>query len=54
MQKLVIFAADIQQRCFSASALSFAAKKVAMSKFDSDNYLPYDKLEEKLKVVKKR
>ncbi|CAK9816966.1 Aconitate hydratase, mitochondrial [Anthophora quadrimaculata] len=53
-QKVVVFAADIQQRCFSASALSFAAQKVAMSKFDSTSYLPYDKLEENLKVVKKR
>ncbi|CAK9802116.1 Aconitate hydratase, mitochondrial [Anthophora plagiata] len=53
-QKVVVFAADIQQRCFSASALSFAAQKVAMSKFDSTSYLPYDKLEENLNVVKKR
>ncbi|KAG9429654.1 aconitate hydratase, mitochondrial isoform X1 [Apis mellifera carnica] len=53
-QKLAIFVTDIQQRCFSASALSFAAQKVAMSKFDSTSYLPYDKLEEKLKVVRKR
>ncbi|XP_003400851.1 probable aconitate hydratase, mitochondrial [Bombus terrestris] len=53
-QKLAIFATDIQQRCFSVSALNFAANKVAMSKFDKDTYLPYDKLEEKLKVVKKR
>ncbi|XP_033197772.1 aconitate hydratase, mitochondrial-like [Bombus vosnesenskii] len=53
-QKLAIFAIDIQQRCFSVSALNFAANKVAMSKFDKDTYLPYDKLEEKLKVVKKR
>ncbi|XP_012343856.1 aconitate hydratase, mitochondrial isoform X2 [Apis florea] len=52
--KLAIFVTDIQQRCFSASALSFAAQKVAMSKFDSTSYLPYDKLEEKLKVVRKR
>ncbi|XP_050592043.1 aconitate hydratase, mitochondrial-like isoform X2 [Bombus affinis] len=52
--KLAIFATDIQQRCFSVSALNFAANKVAMSKFDKDTYLPYDKLEEKLKVVKKR
>ncbi|KAK1130098.1 aconitate hydratase [Melipona bicolor] len=53
-QKLVVFAADIQQRCFNVSALSFAAAKVAMSKFDKDNYLPYDKLEERLRTVKKR
>lgn len=54
LQKLSAFAADIQQRCFSASPLSFAAAKVAMSKFDTTNYLPYDKLEENLKVVRKR
>ncbi|XP_071870141.1 aconitate hydratase, mitochondrial [Bombus fervidus] len=53
-QKLAIFAIDIQQRCFSVSALKFAANKVAMSKFDKETYLPYDKLEEKLKVVRKR
>ncbi|KAG5317848.1 ACON protein, partial [Pseudoatta argentina] len=54
LQKLSILAVDVQQRCFSASPLSFAATKVAMSKFDSTNYLPYDKLEENLKIVKKR
>ncbi|XP_018045563.1 PREDICTED: probable aconitate hydratase, mitochondrial [Atta colombica] len=53
-QKLSTLAADVQQRCFSASPLSFAATKVAMSKFDSTSYLPYDKLEENLKIVKKR
>ncbi|KYM85637.1 putative aconitate hydratase, mitochondrial [Atta colombica] len=52
--KLSTLAADVQQRCFSASPLSFAATKVAMSKFDSTSYLPYDKLEENLKIVKKR
>lgn len=54
LQKLAALAADVQQRCFSASALSFAAQKVAMSKFDSTSYLPYDKLEANLKVVRKR
>ncbi|KAL6424632.1 hypothetical protein ACFW04_009965 [Cataglyphis niger] len=54
LQKLSALAADVQQRCFSASPLSFAAAKVAISKFDSDHYLPYDKLEENLKIVKKR
>ncbi|XP_011064484.1 PREDICTED: probable aconitate hydratase, mitochondrial isoform X1 [Acromyrmex echinatior] len=53
-QKLSTLAADVQQRCFSASSLSFAATKVAMSKFDSTSYLPYDKLEENLKIIKKR
>ncbi|EGI59293.1 Aconitate hydratase, mitochondrial [Acromyrmex echinatior] len=54
MLKLSTLAADVQQRCFSASSLSFAATKVAMSKFDSTSYLPYDKLEENLKIIKKR
>jgi len=54
LQKLSALAGDVQQRCFSASLLSFAATKVVMSKFDSTSYLPYDKLEENLKVVKKR
>jgi len=54
LQRLSALATDIQQRCFSASPLSFAATKVAMSKFDSTSYLPYDKLEENLKSVKKR
>lgn len=54
LQKLSTLAADVQQRCFSASPLSFAAAKVAMSKFDSTSYLPYDKLQENLKIVKKR
>ncbi|XP_076764702.1 putative aconitate hydratase, mitochondrial [Xylocopa sonorina] len=53
-QRLAVFTADLQQRCFSASALNFAAQKVAMSKFDSNNYLPYNQLEENLKVVKRR
>lgn len=54
LQRLSALAADIQQRCFSVSPLSFAAAKVAMSKFDSDSYLPYDKLQANLKVIKKR
>ncbi|KAI4494906.1 hypothetical protein M0804_001107 [Polistes exclamans] len=53
-QKFAVFATEIQQRCFSASPLSFGAAKVAMSKFDKTSYLPYEKLENTLKVVKKR
>ncbi|XP_014216722.1 aconitate hydratase, mitochondrial-like [Copidosoma floridanum] len=53
-QKVAVFAAEIQQRCFNTSPLTFAAAKVAMSKFDSNAHLPYDKLEDRLKVVKKR
>lgn len=53
-QKFAIFATDIQQRCFSASPLSFGAAKVAMSKFDKTSYLPYEKLEDTLQIVKKK
>ncbi|XP_043491306.1 probable aconitate hydratase, mitochondrial [Polistes fuscatus] len=53
-QKFAVFATEIQQRCFSASPLSFGAAKVAMSKFDKTSYLPYEKLENTLKIVKKR
>ncbi|XP_026473145.1 probable aconitate hydratase, mitochondrial [Ctenocephalides felis] len=48
------FIAEVQQRCFHVSPLTAMASKVAMSKFDSDSYLPYGKLSENLKVVKKR
>ncbi|XP_051157711.1 aconitate hydratase, mitochondrial-like [Leptopilina boulardi] len=54
VQKLGGFASEIQQRCFHASPLTFAAAKVAMSKFDSSSYLPYEKLDSNLKIVKKR
>lgn len=47
-------AVEIQQRCFHASPLVSAAAKVAMSKFDSNKYLPYDKLKENLGVIRKR
>ncbi|KAI4503690.1 hypothetical protein M0802_001093 [Mischocyttarus mexicanus] len=53
-KKFAVFATEIQQRCFSASPLSFGAAKVAMSKFDKTSYLPYEKLENTLQVVKKR
>lgn len=36
------------------SPLTAAAAKVAMSKFDSDAILPYEKLQKNLEVVKKR
>ncbi|KAK5641549.1 hypothetical protein RI129_010096 [Pyrocoelia pectoralis] len=45
---------EIQIRCFHVSPLSAAASKVAMSKFDADSYMPYDKLNKNLEVVKKR
>jgi aconitate hydratase len=34
--------------------LAFAAQKVAMSKLDANSYLPYEKLQDNLHVVKKR
>ncbi|KAG8233084.1 hypothetical protein J437_LFUL013084 [Ladona fulva] len=45
---------EVQRRCFHASPLASAATKVAMSKFDSDKYLPHENLVKKLEVVKKR
>lgn len=48
----VVFA-DVQARCFHVSPLAFAASKVAMSKFDADP-LPYEKLVQRLEIVKKR
>ncbi|RZF37895.1 hypothetical protein LSTR_LSTR009995 [Laodelphax striatellus] len=44
---------EIQQRCFHASPITFAAAKVAMSKFDTAP-MPYDRLQKNLAVVKKR
>uniref|UniRef100_A0A131Y4S1 aconitate hydratase n=1 Tax=Ixodes ricinus TaxID=34613 RepID=A0A131Y4S1_IXORI len=42
-------------RYFHASPASLAAAhKVAISKFEPDNYLPYDKLQKNLQVVRKR
>ncbi|XP_067007325.1 aconitate hydratase, mitochondrial [Anabrus simplex] len=49
-----LLALEIQQRCFHVSPLVAAANKVAMSKFDSTAYLPYEKLEQNLNIVKKR
>ncbi|XP_055386033.1 probable aconitate hydratase, mitochondrial [Condylostylus longicornis] len=43
---------DMQQRNFHASMA--VASKVAMSKFDKDAMLPYDKLTQVLEVVRKR
>ncbi|XP_017772259.1 PREDICTED: probable aconitate hydratase, mitochondrial [Nicrophorus vespilloides] len=45
---------EVQSRCFHFSPLTAAAAKVAMSKFDSQSYLPYEKLSTNLEVVKKR
>ena len=50
--KLVL--TEIQVRCFHVSPLSAAATKVALSNFDSNAYMPYNKLNTTLEVVKKR
>ncbi|XP_037521712.1 aconitate hydratase, mitochondrial-like [Rhipicephalus sanguineus] len=44
----------IQARCLHVSPLSSAAAQVAISRFESDRYLPYEKLEKNLQVVRKR
>jgi len=49
-----LLAIEIQRRCFHVSPLAAAASKVAMSKFDKDTPLPYEKLLKNLEVVKKR
>ncbi|CAG2066520.1 unnamed protein product, partial [Timema podura] len=49
-----LLALEVQQRCFHLSPLGAAAAKVAMSNFDSSAYLPYEKLQSNLNVVKKR
>ncbi|KAL5278857.1 ACO2 family protein [Megaselia abdita] len=46
------YAVDMQSRNFHASCS--VASKVAMSKFDSDVYMPYDKLKSTLKIVSGR
>nr|CAD7446479.1 unnamed protein product [Timema bartmani] len=49
-----LLALEVQRRCFHLSPLGAAAAKVAMSNFDSSAYLPYEKLQSNLNVVKKR
>jgi len=49
-----LLAIEIQRRCFHVSPLAAAASKVAMSKFDKDTPLPYEKLLKNLEIVKKR
>ena len=44
----------MQSRCFHAGPLAYAAQKVAMSRLDVDSYLPYELLQERLEIVKKR
>lgn len=47
-----LYAVESQQRYFHASCA--ASAKVALSRFDQDVYLPYEKLQKNLEVVKKR
>lgn len=49
-----LLALEIQRRCFHVSPLAAAASKIAMSKFDKDTPLPYEKLLKNLEIVKKR
>lgn len=44
----------IQARSLHISPLSSAAAQVAISKFEPDHYLPYEKLEKNLEIVRKR
>lgn len=52
VRKAARYAVDVQQRQFHASCA--AASKVALSKFDQNVYLPYEKLQKNLEIVKKR
>ena len=45
---------EVGVRCFQHSAVAYAATKIAMSKFDQDAGLPYERLAENLEIVKKR
>lgn len=54
LQGSLLLALEIQRRCFHVSPLAAAASKVAMSKFDKDTPLPYEKLQKNLEIVKKR
>ncbi|XP_058450617.1 probable aconitate hydratase, mitochondrial [Malaya genurostris] len=51
-KRAALYAVDAQQRQFHASCVT--AAKVALSKFDQDVYLPYEKLQKNVEVVKKR
>ncbi|XP_018027105.1 aconitate hydratase, mitochondrial [Hyalella azteca] len=44
----------VQARGLSMSPLAAAAARIAMSNLDKDSYMPYDKLQENLHVVKNR
>lgn len=51
-KRAALYAVDAQQRWFHASCAM--SSKVALSKFDTNVYLPYEKLVERLDIVKKR
>lgn len=51
-KRAALYAVESQQRNFHASCA--ASAKVALSRFDQDVYLPYEKLQKNLEVVKKR
>lgn len=51
-KRAALYAVESQQRNFHASCAVSA--KVALSRFDQDVYLPYEKLQKNLEVVKKR
>lgn len=51
-KRAALYAVDAQQRNFHA-ACSLSAK-VALSRFDTDVYLPYEKLQKNVETVKKR
>lgn len=52
VRKAGTYGVDISSRQFHASC--YTASKVAMSKFDTDVFLPYEKLDKNLQVVRKR
>ncbi|TMW42105.1 hypothetical protein DOY81_012817, partial [Sarcophaga bullata] len=49
MRKAGQYGFDVQARQFHASC--YTASKVALSKFDTDVYLPYEKLSKTLEIV---
>lgn len=51
-KRAALYAIDVQQRNFHAACALSA--KVALSKFDTDVYLPYEKLQKNVETVKKR
>lgn len=57
MSRLITCSPKLLQQCFHVSSRCMstaASKKVAISHFDPETYLPYEKLEGNLKIVKDR